>query len=119
MAGGYEQIAMHVSVVRYQRDLFGVLISCLLMEACSLQSPPTSEAQSNLLGMTKKQISSCLGDPTQKTDEVWSYPGSQSCFVKIYFTYGRASRVQYVGPNGEPLLPGEECPFVGEKCAMR
>ena len=108
---------MHVSVVQY--ELFGVLISCLLMEACSLQSPPTSEAQSNLLGMTKKQISSCLGVPTQKTDEVWSYPGLQSCFVKIYFTYGRASRVQYVGPNGEPLSPGEACPFMGEKCAMR
>jgi hypothetical protein len=50
----------------------GILIGCFLMEACSLQSPPASEAQSNLLGMTKNQISSCLGDPTQKTDEVWS-----------------------------------------------
>jgi len=92
------------------------------MEACSLQSP-TSEAPPNLLGMTQKQISSCLGAPTQKTTEgvaeVWSYPGGQSCFVKIYFAYGRASRVKYVGPNDEPLSPGEECPLVGEKCVMR
>jgi hypothetical protein len=104
------------------RILLGVLISCSLMEACSLQSP-TSEAPPNLLGMTQKQISSCLGVPTQKTTEgvaeVWSYPGGQSCFVKIYFAYGRASRVKYVGPNDEPLSPGEECPLVGEKCVMR
>ena len=41
------------------RALFVALIGCLSMAACSLQSP-TSEAHSNLLGMTQKQISSCL-----------------------------------------------------------
>jgi len=68
------------------RVLFVALISCLSMAACSLQSP-TSEAQSNLPGMTQKQISSRLGPPTQKTTEgvagVWSYAAGQSCFVKI------------------------------------
>jgi hypothetical protein len=103
------------------RILFVALISCLSMVACSLQSP-TSEAQSNLLGMTQKQIFSCLGAPTQKTTEgvaeVWSYAAGPSCFVKIYFAYGRASHVNYVGSNDEPLSPGDECPFVGEKCVM-
>ena len=50
------------------RALFVALIGCMSMAACSLQSP-TSEAHSNLLGMTQKQISSCLGAPTQKTTE--------------------------------------------------
>jgi hypothetical protein len=104
------------------RVLFVALISCLSMAACYLQNP-TSEVQSNLLGMTQKQISSCLGAPTQKTTEgvteVWSYAAGQSCLIKIYFAYGRASRVSYVGANGKQRLPGDECPFVGEKCAMR
>jgi hypothetical protein len=103
-----------------QRALFVTLISCLA--ACSLQSP-TSEAHSNLLGMTQKQISSCLGAPTQKTTEgvaeARSYAAGQSCLVKIDFAYGRASRVNYVGLNGKPLSPGDECQVVGEKCAMR
>ena len=104
------------------RILFVALIGCLSMAACSLQNP-TSETQSNLLGMTQKQISSCLGAPTQTTTEgvaeVWSYPAGQSCLIKIYFAYGRASHVSYVGANGKPLSPGDECPFVGEKCVMR
>jgi hypothetical protein len=104
------------------RVLFVTLISCLSMAACSLQSP-TSEAQSNLLGMSQKQISSCLGPPTQKTTEgvaeVWSYAAGQSCLIKIYFAYGRASHVNYVGTNRQPLSAGDECPVVGEKCAMR
>src|SRR6476660_4502493 len=102
--------------------LFVLLLSCSAIAGCSLQSP-TSEAHSNLLGMTQKQISSCLGAPTQKTtegaSEVWSYPAGQSCLIKIYFAYGRASHVSYVGANGKPLSPGDECPLVGEKCAMR
>jgi len=103
------------------RILMVILISCFLLAACSLK-PPTSEA-SNLLGLTQKQIFSCLGTPAQKTTEgaaeVWSYAPSQSCFVKISFAYGRASHVDYIGRNGEPLSPGEECPIVGEKCVMR
>ena len=104
------------------RILFVALTSCWLMAACSLQSP-TSEAHSNMLGMTQKQISSCLGAPTQKTTvgvaEVWSYAAGQSCVVKISFAYGRASHVDYFGFNGDtPRSPGAECPFVGEKCVM-
>ena len=103
------------------RIAFVALISCLSVAACSLRSP-TSEAHSNLLGLTEKQILACLGAPTQKTTEgvaeVWSYVAGQSCFVKISFAYGRASHMNYVGSNGEPLSPGDECPFVGEKCVM-
>lgn len=104
------------------RILMATLISCLSMAACSLK-PPASEAHSNLLGLTEKQIFSCLGAPAQKTTEgvreVWSYAPGQSCFVKISFAYGRASQVNYIGRNGEPLSPGEGCPIVGEKCVMR
>jgi hypothetical protein len=104
------------------RVLFIALISSLWMAACSLQSPEP-EMHSNMLGLTEKQISSCLGAPAQKTTEggaeIWSYPDGQSCSVRISFLYGRASHVGYAGANGQPLSPGEECPVVGEQCAMR
>ena len=103
------------------RVLFVALLSWSAMAACSLQSP-TSEAHSNMLGLTQKQISSCLGAPIQKTTEgvaeVWSYAAGQSCFAKITFAYGRASHVDYFGSDGEPRSPGAECPFVGERCVM-
>jgi hypothetical protein len=104
------------------RVLFAALIGSLAMAACSLQSPEP-EMHSNMLGLTEKQISSCLGAPAQKTTEggaeIWSYPDGQSCSVRISFLYGRASHVGYAGANGQPLSPGEECPVVGEQCAMR
>jgi hypothetical protein len=103
------------------RVLFVALISSLPMAACSLQSPEP-EMHANMLGLTEKQISSCLGAPTQKTTEgsaeVWTYPDSQSCSVRISFVYGRASHVGYFGANGQELSPGT-CPLVGEHCALR
>jgi hypothetical protein len=103
------------------RSVFAALIGTLAMAACSLQSPEP-EMHSNMLGLTEKQISSCLGAPAQKTTEgnveVWSYPDGQSCFVRISFLYGRASHVGYVGANGQPLATAA-CPLVGEHCALR
>jgi hypothetical protein len=103
------------------RVLLVALISSLSTAACSLQGP-APEVPSNMLGLTEKQISSCLGAPAQKsTDggaEVWSYPDGQSCSVRISFVYGRASHVGYVGSNGQPLSTGA-CPVVGEQCALR
>jgi hypothetical protein len=103
------------------RGLFAALIGMLAMAACSLQSPEP-EMHSNMLGLTEKQIYSCLGAPVQKSTEgdveVWSYPDGQSCSVSISFLYGRASHVGYVGANGQPLATGA-CPLVGEHCALR
>jgi len=103
------------------RILFAALLSCSAIAACSLQSP-TSEFHSNMLGLTQKQISSCLGAPAQKSTgggaEVWSYADGQSCSVKISFVYGRASHVDYFGHDGGPRSPGAECPIVGEKCML-
>ncbi len=104
------------------RLLFAALTGSLSVCACSMQSP-TEEAPSNMLGLTEKQIASCLGTPAKKSNEgateVWSYPAGQACFVQISFIYGRASHVAYVGPGGAPLSPGEQCPVVGEHCALR
>ena len=104
------------------RVLGGALIGSLALAACSMQSAPEPEMHSNMLGLTEKQISSCLGAPAQKSTEgdteVWSYPDGQSCSVRISFLFGRASHVGYVGANGQPLATGA-CPLVGEHCALR
>ena len=103
------------------RGLLVALIGSLAMAACSMQSSPEPEMHSNMLGLTEKQISSCLGAPTQKSTEggaeIWSYPDGQSCSVRISFLYGRASHVGYAGSNGQPLATGA-CPLVGEHCAL-
>ncbi len=97
------------------------LIGALATAACSLQAPEP-EMHSNMLGLTEKQISSCLGAPAQKSSEggaeIWSYPDGPSCSVRISFLYGRASHVAYVGANGQELPLGA-CPVVGEHCALR
>jgi hypothetical protein len=99
---------------------FAALIGALAT-ACSLQAPEP-EMHSNMLGLTEKQIASCLGAPAQKSTvegaEVWSYPDGPSCSVRISFLYGRASHVGYAGPNGQEVAPGA-CPVVGEHCALR
>src|SRR5919204_2263892 len=88
------------------RLFFVALIGSLSGAACSLQSPEP-EMHSNMLGLTEKQIASCLGPPAQKSteggSEVWSYPDGPSCSVRISFLYGRASQVGYAGANGQPL----------------
>jgi hypothetical protein len=109
-------------VRRRQIKVLCAAIGSLAVAACSMQSAPEPEMHSNMLGLTEKQISSCLGAPVQKSTEgateVWSYPDGQSCSVRIAFLYGRASHVGYVGANGEPLATGA-CPLVGEHCALR
>ena len=104
------------------RVLFAAVFGSLAVAACSMQSAPEPEMHSNMLGLTEKQISSCLGAPVQKSTEgdteMWSYPDGQSCSVRISFLFGRASHVGYVGANGQPLATGA-CPLVGEHCALR
>ena len=104
------------------RVLCVALIGSLALAACSMQSAPEPEMHSNMLGLTEKQISSCLGAPAQKSTEgdteMWSYPDGQSCSVRISFLFGRASHVGYVGANAQPLATGA-CPLVGEHCALR
>lgn len=104
------------------RASFVALIGSLALAACSMQSAPEPEMHSNMLGLTEKQISACLGAPVQKSTEgdteMWSYPDGQSCSVRISFLFGRASHVGYVGANGQPLATGA-CPLVGEHCALR
>jgi hypothetical protein len=45
---------------------------------------------------------------------LWAYVScfSQTSVVKPKFS------VNYVGANGKPVSPGEQCPVVGEKCAL-
>jgi hypothetical protein len=87
--------------------------------------------------MTKEQILSCMGPPSQKAaegqTEVWSYfsgngretvsygngvaVGTRRFFyVNIVMAAGRVSRVNYSGPTGGLLSQGEQCAFAVQNC---
>jgi hypothetical protein len=41
---------------------------------------------------------------------------SRYCVVNVAMTEGRVSRVNYVGPTGGLLTPGEQCAFAVQNC---
>jgi hypothetical protein len=92
--------------------------------------------------MTKEQILGCMGPPVAKAaegaTEVWSYSSGNAqtdlaisggrgwamgtstqrfCTVNVTMADGRVSRVNYVGPTGGLLTPGEQCAFALQNCS--
>jgi outer membrane protein assembly factor BamE (lipoprotein component of BamABCDE complex) len=118
-----------------------LMIACMALAACELQRAQTAHtAQSQLVGMTKEQILSCMGPPLQKAaegqTEVWSYASgnnrtsvaygnglavgrSRSCTVGVVMVLGRVSQVNYSGPTGGLLSGGEQCAFAVQNCVLR
>jgi hypothetical protein len=118
------------------------LLACLLLGACAIQrAQVANEAQGQMVGLTKEQVLACMGPPlnkaTEGTTEVWSYAsgngetevalsggrgwaaGSSSqryCTVNVTMVAGRVSRLNYVGPTGGLLTPGEQCAFALQNC---
>jgi outer membrane protein assembly factor BamE (lipoprotein component of BamABCDE complex) len=113
---------------------FLIWIACTALTACTLQSGQTAQqpqsqpvqpAQSQLVGMTKEQVLSCVGQPLQKAtegqSEAWSYTSGNDhpCTVKVVIVFGRVSQVNYSGPTGELLSNGDQCAFAVQNCVQR
>jgi outer membrane protein assembly factor BamE (lipoprotein component of BamABCDE complex) len=127
---------------------FLICIACTALTACTIQSGQTAQqpqsqpvqpAQSQLVGMTKEQVLSCVGQPLEKAtegqSEVWSYSSGNdrtgvaegngaavatgSCTVKVVIVFGRVSQVNYSGPTGELLSNGDQCAFAVQNCVQR
>jgi outer membrane protein assembly factor BamE (lipoprotein component of BamABCDE complex) len=122
----------------------GALLACLFLAACAIQrAQVANDAQSQMIGLTKEQVLACMGPPVNKategTTEVWSYAsgngqtdvalaggrgwasGSSSqkyCTVNVTMAGGRVSRLNYVGPTGGLLTPGEQCAFALQNCVQ-
>ena len=121
-------------------SVLGLSICCVTLAACSLQRAQTAQnAQTQLIGMSKEHILSCMGPPLQKAaegqTEVWSYAAGngretvsygnglavgtrRSCSVNVVMTAGRVSQVNYLGPTGGLLSQGEQCAFAVQNCVQ-
>ncbi len=117
-----------------------IAISASGIAACAIQRAQlASDAQNQMIGMTKEQILGCMGPPMNKAaegaTEVWSYPSGNGhtsayydagfasssqrfCTINVTMTDGRVSRMNYVGPTGGLLTAGEQCAFALQNCVQ-
>jgi len=105
-------------------------------------------AQAQMIGLSKENVLACMGPPLNKAaegqTEVWSYTSGNGrvqssavvtgdtsysvtgiavttqryCNIDIVMTNGVVSRVNYSGPTGGLLTPGEQCAFAVQNCAQ-
>jgi outer membrane protein assembly factor BamE (lipoprotein component of BamABCDE complex) len=121
---------------------FGALAGGILLASCSFQrAQVAADAQTAMVGMSKEQVLACMGPPVNKAaegaTEVWSYASGNGrtdvdvaggrgwasgtetkrfCTVNVTMASGRVSRINYVGPSGGLLTPGEQCAFALSNC---
>jgi outer membrane protein assembly factor BamE (lipoprotein component of BamABCDE complex) len=127
------------------RSYFSALIACFFLSGCAIQrAQVAATAQNQMIGMSKEQVLACAGPPmnkaTEGATEVWSYAsgngrtdvamsggrgwatGSSSqrfCTVNVTMASDRVARVNYVGPTGGLLTPGEQCAFALQNCVVQ
>jgi outer membrane protein assembly factor BamE (lipoprotein component of BamABCDE complex) len=124
---------------------FVTAVCCVVMLAgCAVQrAVVANDTQQKMVGLTKEQVLACMGPPinkaTEGATEVWSYASGNGatdtavsggrawavatttqhyCTVNVTMTSGRVNRVNYVGPTGGLLTPGEQCAFAVQNCAQ-
>jgi outer membrane protein assembly factor BamE (lipoprotein component of BamABCDE complex) len=125
-----------------------LVITALGLAGCAIQRAQlANDAQSEMVGMTKEQVLSCMGPPANKAaegaTEVWSYPSGNGqtsvstfatgggrfasgfgvaeqrfCTINVTMNGGRVSRMNYVGPTGGLLTQGEQCAFAVQNCVQ-
>ncbi|PWC39271.1 hypothetical protein [Azospirillum sp. TSO35-2] len=114
----------------------------MAVSGCSVQRAQTAEAaKTQLVGMSRENILSCMGAPTSRATEgrteVWTYvsaPGTydsvttggsnfaftksraRNCTVNVVMSDGRVSRINYLGRTGGLLTAGEQCAYAVEGC---
>jgi hypothetical protein len=105
--------------------------------ACAWKPDADQIAQSKMIGLSKKAILACMGEPVRRRSigatDIWSfasgtvriegesiatfgYKRHALCNVEIVLTKGMVSQVTYTGPDGDPLDLGERCSFDVERC---
>jgi hypothetical protein len=101
-------------------------------------------AQQSMIGLSKRDILACLGQPAQRVPsgqatEIWTYVGGQmrgygpqwallhntnlvpfalggNCDVVLVMTNGQVSEVGYTAVDGSRFPLGQECIFSVERC---
>jgi hypothetical protein len=114
-----------------------VMLALSAVAACAWKPDADQIAQSRMIGLSKKAILACMGEPVRRrsigaTDIWWfasgtvriegegiatfGYKRHAMCDVKIVLTKGMVSQVLYTGPDDDPLDLGERCSFDVEGC---
>jgi outer membrane protein assembly factor BamE (lipoprotein component of BamABCDE complex) len=114
----------------------------LALTGCALQRAQlANQAQNQMVGLTKEQVLACMGPPVNHAavgeTEVWTYTSGngrtdtaingnnfgataistqRSCTVNVVMTGGRVSSLNYNGPTGGLITPGEQCAFAVQNC---
>lgn len=119
-----------------------LLFATLGLTGCSIMRAQTAaDAQTEMVGMSRAQIRSCMGPATRTAsagaDEIWLYdmgngrinasqagtrngdaavrPG-RHCTVVVTMRNGRVDQLSYLGVTGGMLTRDEQCAFAVENC---
>jgi hypothetical protein len=113
--------------------------------ACAERPEVDQIAQQSMIGLTKRDILACMGEPTRRGalddgTEIWTYAigvtttdsppwarglnfsalaPSAPCDVRLVMTNARVSQVGYLMPDGWGLPSGQQCSFAVQECARR
>jgi outer membrane protein assembly factor BamE (lipoprotein component of BamABCDE complex) len=127
------------------RAISFVAFGGLLLSACALQrAQVANEAQQRMVGKTKEQVFACMGAPVNKavegSTEVWSYASGDGhtetdvsggrfwasgtstqryCKINVTMTSGQVVRMNYIGPTGGLITPGEQCAYALQNCMQQ
>ena len=125
--------------------LAGVLCGCV---APYQRAETARQAQVQLRGLSGEQILTCMGVPsgrlTQGQTEVWEYMSGngqqdieisgaasgnfasafgvsrqRSCKIDLIMREGIVQQVNYSGPTGGLLTPGEQCAYAVNNCVKQ
>jgi hypothetical protein len=117
----------------------------LSLVACAERPEVDQIAQQAMIGLAKKDILACMGEPVRRRaagegTEIWTYSvgitatgtppwaaglnlaasrASLPCDVRIVMTNARVSQLGYVLPDGRGLPSGQQCTFAVQECARR
>lgn len=123
----------------------GIVALAAALAGCAFQRAEIAQdARAQMVGLSKEQVLACMGAPANKaaegTTEVWGYASgngmtvatasydryggtavssSRFCNVKIVFSSGQVSAVNYTGPTGGLLTAGEQCAFAVSSCVKQ
>ena len=112
-----------------------LILALSLLTACKFyRAEVASDAQTQMVGMSKEAVLACMGAPAQigqaGDTEVWSYSSGgdattvssttlqRYCIVNVLMADDRVRSISYSGRTGGLLTEGEQCAFAVENCVQ-
>lgn len=124
---------------------FGIVALGAALCGCAFQRAEIAQdARTQMVGMSKEQVLSCMGAPANKAaegaTEVWGYDSGNGmevasasgdrysatavssrrfCKINVVFAGSQVSSVNYSGPTGGLLTAGEQCAYAVDACVKK